>query len=78
MYFQSWVQVPEPELFIFKNKKLVTKEKRYLNMLLKDVSENSRSHVKSYFYGNGVQNPDELLRLKSNYCLEGLIILCLF
>lgn len=47
-------------------------------MLLKNVSDNLKHHVKSYFYGNGVKNPNELLRLKSNYCLEGLIILCLF
>lgn len=47
-------------------------------MLFKNVSENSKHHVKNYFYGNRVQNPNELLRLKSNYCLEGLIILCLF
>lgn len=39
-YFQSWVQVPEPELFTFKNKKLANKEEGELNMLLKNVSEN--------------------------------------
>lgn len=77
-YFQSWVQVSEPELFIFKNKKLENKEEGDLNMLVKDISESSKHHVKSYFYGNGVTNPNALLRLKSNYCLEGLIILCLF
>lgn len=46
--------------------------------MLKDASENSWRHVKSYFWGNGVQNPNALLKLKSNYCLEGLIILRLF
>lgn len=59
-YFQGWVQVSESQPFIFKNKKSANREKIDPNMLLRMCQRTHDVMQKSYFCGNGVQNPNAL------------------